>query len=72
MYNELMEWRIVLEQDKRTGGWAVWCPELSGRVSAGRTPLEAESNIQDAIRLYLQPTPLKLELVAVLKKVTVP
>ncbi|MCK6631069.1 MAG: type II toxin-antitoxin system HicB family antitoxin [Fimbriimonadaceae bacterium] len=67
-----MEWRIVLEQDKRTGDWAVWCPELPGCVSAGRTPLEAESNIQDAIRLYLQPMPLKLELGAVLKKVAVP
>ncbi|KAA0238974.1 MAG: type II toxin-antitoxin system HicB family antitoxin [Armatimonadetes bacterium] len=67
-----MEWRIVLEQDKRTGDWAAWCPELSGCVSAGRTAMEAESNIQDAARLYLQPMPLKLELGAVLKKVAVP
>ncbi len=72
MYNELMEWRIVLEQDKRTGDWAVWCPELPGCVSAGQTAAEAEGNIQNAIRLYLQPMPLKLEQGAVLKKVAVP
>ncbi|RIK01372.1 MAG: hypothetical protein DCC46_02065 [Armatimonadetes bacterium] len=66
-----MEWRVVLEQDKKTGDWAIWCPELPGCVSAGQTPSEAESNIQEAIRLYLQPTPLKLEQGAVVKKVAV-
>lgn len=40
MYNGNMEWRVVLEQDKKTGDWAIWCPELPGCVSAGQTPSE--------------------------------
>lgn len=71
MYNVRMEWRVVLEQDQQTGDWAVWCPELPGCVSAGRTPEEALSSIQEAIRLYLQPMPLKLSQGAVIKKVAV-
>jgi len=32
-----MNWRVVLERDKETGDWAVWCPELPGCTSAGET-----------------------------------
>lgn len=66
-----MEWRVVIEQDKKTGDWAIWCPELPGCVSAGRSQEEAEANIREAIRLYLDPMPLKLQEGAVLKSVAI-
>lgn len=50
-----MNWRVILEQDKETGDWAVWVPELPGCVSAGDTEEEALENIREAIALYLQP-----------------
>jgi predicted RNase H-like HicB family nuclease len=56
-----MKWRVVLERDSETGDWAVWCPELPGCTSAGSTKEEALENIKEAIALYLDPSPLKLE-----------
>ena len=52
-----MDWRIVVEQDTETGDWAVWCPELPGCASCGKTEEEAIENIKEAIALYLEPTP---------------
>jgi len=49
-----MECRVVLEQDPETGEYGVWCPELSGCVSAGATQEEAMANIREAIALYLE------------------
>lgn len=49
-----MKWRVILEQDQDTGDWAIWCPELPGCVSAGKTE-EALENIREAIQLYLEP-----------------
>ena len=49
-----MKWRVVLEPDPETHDWAVWCPELSGCVSAGVTQEDALRNICEAIELYLQ------------------
>lgn len=50
-----MKWRVVLERDPRTGDYAIWCPELPGCASAGRTKEEALTNIREAIELYLEP-----------------
>ena len=55
-----MKWRVVLERDAETGEWAAWCPELPGCTSAGETEDEALKNIQEAIELYLEPSPLDL------------
>jgi predicted RNase H-like HicB family nuclease len=66
-----MKWRVVFEKDGETGEWAVWCPELPGCVSAGDTQEEAEANIREAIELYLEPTPLKLDPGAVIKQIAV-
>lgn len=55
-----MKWRVVLEQDKETGEWAVWAPELPGCVSAGDTEADALENIKEAITLYLQPDPISV------------
>ncbi len=48
-----MKWRVILEPDHETG-WAVWCPELPGCVSAGETQQQALENIREAIQLYRQ------------------
>lgn len=66
-----MTWRVVLEQDSETNEFAVWCPELSGCVSAGSTKDEALENIKEAIQLYLEETPLHLEPNSVVLKVAV-
>ena len=66
-----MKWRIVLEQDPETQEWAAWCPELPGCTSAGRTEEEALCNVREAIELYLEPSPLKLEEGAVAREITV-
>jgi predicted RNase H-like HicB family nuclease len=47
-----MKWRVILEFDKETGDWAIWCPELPGCVSSGKTEEEAMENIREAIELY--------------------
>ena len=57
MYNRRMTWRVVLKQDPQTKDWAVWCPELPGCTSAGKTEDEALGNIKEAIELYLEPMP---------------
>jgi len=66
-----MKWRIVLEPDRETGEWAVWCPELPGCTSAGLTEQEALENIREAIALYLQPDDLELSAGAVIEEVSV-
>lgn len=66
-----MNWRVVLEKDPETGDYAVWCPELPGCTSAGRTEEEAIANIREAIALYLEPDDLTLPPAAVVRKVAV-
>jgi predicted RNase H-like HicB family nuclease len=56
-----MKWRVVLEKDKESGDWAVWCPELPGCASAGQTKQEALENMKEAIELYLEPAPIRLK-----------
>lgn len=52
-----MKLRVIVEYDDETGGYGVFCPELPGCASAGDTEEEALANIQEAIALYLEPTP---------------
>ena len=66
-----MKWRVVLEPDPETGDWAVWCPELPGCTSAGETEEDALRNIQAAIALYLEPTPMNLLPGAIIREVMV-
>ncbi|MEX0762635.1 MAG: type II toxin-antitoxin system HicB family antitoxin [Dehalococcoidia bacterium] len=53
-----MKWRVVLEYDPETEGYAAYCPELPGCASAGDTQEEAIENIKEAIALYLERSPL--------------
>ena len=64
-----MTWRVVLERDPETGDWAVWCPELPGCASAGRTEEEALEDIREAIELYLEPTPIEVGPGAVIREI---
>lgn len=66
-----MNWRVVVEKDEGTGEFAVWCPELPGCVSAGRTEDEAMANVREAIELYLEPSPINLEPGAVEREIAV-
>ena len=55
-----MKFRVVTEYDKETQSYAAYCPELPGCCSAGDTQEEALRNIKEAIALYLEPVPVKL------------
>lgn len=43
---------IVIEKDKH--GFFVFCPELQGCYSQGKTYEESLNNIKDAIRLHIE------------------
>ena len=48
-----MRYRILIEQDE-DGVFVAECPSLPGCVSQGKSRKEALSNIQDAIKGYLE------------------
>ncbi|MDZ7961013.1 MAG: type II toxin-antitoxin system HicB family antitoxin [Aulosira sp. DedQUE10] len=73
-----MKWRVILEPDRETGNWAIWCPELPGCTSAEETEQEALDNIREAMSttgyayaLYLEPDSIKLAPGAVTREVIV-
>jgi len=49
-----MKYRVVLEPDFESGGFAISCPSLPGCHSQGDTQEEALANIREAIRAYLE------------------
>ena len=55
-----MRLRVVVEYDSETGDYAASCPELPGCTSAGDSEEEALGNIKEAIALYLEPSPVKI------------
>jgi predicted RNase H-like HicB family nuclease len=55
-----MKFRAVLEYDPVAKSYSAVCPELPGCASAGDTEVWAHQNIEDAIRLYLEPADLHL------------
>ena len=56
-----MKFRVILEYDRKTRSYAVYCPELPGCTSAGDTEQEALDNIREAIALYFEPTQVRLK-----------
>jgi predicted RNase H-like HicB family nuclease len=48
-----MRYRILIEQDE-DGIFVAECPSLPGCISQGKSRKEALSNIQDAIKGYLE------------------
>jgi len=66
-----MHIRVVIEFDAEAKSYAAYCPELPGCTSCGDTEEEAQKNIQEAIDLYLEPTPLKLSDKATVRELTI-
>jgi len=66
-----MHIRVVIEYDAETRSYAAYCPELAGCTSCGDTEEEAQKNIQEAIALYLEPSPLKLPAKATVRELTI-
>jgi len=66
-----MKFRVVIERDLETGDYSAVCPELPGCASAGVTEAEAETNIREAIALYLAPGDIEVPRDAKLVEVTV-
>jgi len=56
-----MKLRVVLEPSDE-GGYTVLVPALPGCISEGNTREEALKNIEEAIRLYLEPVDEDFEL----------
>lgn len=65
-----MTFRVVIEFDPDTASFSAVCPELPGCASAGDTEEEARENIEEAIKLYLEPSDLDLPKDAKLVEVT--
>jgi predicted RNase H-like HicB family nuclease len=66
-----MKFRVVLEFDPDTNSYSAICPELPGCASAGDTEHEARANIEEAIRLYLEPGEISLPKTAKVSEVTI-
>ena len=48
-----MKFRVIIEQDE-DGFFVVECPNLPGCISQGKTRQESLTNINDAIKGYLE------------------
>jgi predicted RNase H-like HicB family nuclease len=48
-----MKFRVIIEQDE-DGVFVVECPNLPGCISQGKTRQESLTNINDAIKGYLE------------------
>ena len=66
-----MKFRIVIDFDPEANAYSAVCPELPGCASAGETEEEARANIEEAIRLYLEPCDLDLSESAKIAEVTI-
>ena len=56
-----MRIKVVLEPQEE-GGYTVYAPSLPGCISQGETKKEALRNIKEAIELYLETDPKKIQL----------
>ena len=54
-----MKFRLVVEEDTRTGRWSAVFPEIPGCASAGDTEREAVRNARQALTLWFKPSKLK-------------
>jgi len=48
-----MNYKVIIEPDRESGGYVAYCPTLRGCVSEGETIEEALENIKKAMRGYL-------------------
>ena len=62
---------MILEYDPQAESYSAVCPELPGCASAGFSEQEARRNIEEAIRLYLEPDDIEIPETAKLVEVTI-
>jgi predicted RNase H-like HicB family nuclease len=55
-----MNFRLLVDFDLRTKRWSAVFPELPGCASAGDTEEEAIANAREALSLWFEPVPIKL------------
>jgi predicted RNase H-like HicB family nuclease len=53
-FNKKFNFPIAIEKDMEDGGYIAYCPILKGCHTYGDTIKEAEKNIKEALRLYLE------------------
>jgi len=52
--------RLLVELDAETNRWSAVFPELPGCASAGDTEAEAIANAKEALELWFEPAPVKM------------
>ena len=67
-----MKLRLLVELDSVTKRWSAVFPELPGCASAGDTEKEAIANAKEALALWFEPAPVKLNKGAKLMELAVP
>ena len=67
-----MKLRLVIELGRETNRWSAVFPELPGCASAGDTEVEAIANAKQALKLWFEPSPVKLHKGAKLVELAVP
>ena len=67
-----MKLRLLIELDPVTKRWSAVFPELPGCASAGDSEAEAIANAREALALWFEPTPFKLNKGSKLMELAVP
>jgi predicted RNase H-like HicB family nuclease len=67
-----MKLRLLVEHDSETNRWSTVFPELPGCASAGDTEAEAIANAKEALELWFEPSPVKMNKGAKLMELAVP
>ena len=71
-YLTAMKVRLLVELDPETKRWLAVFPELPGCASAGDTEAEAIANAKEALELWFEPAPFKMNKGAKLMELAVP
>jgi predicted RNase H-like HicB family nuclease len=67
-----MKLRLLIELDPVTKRWSAVFPELPGCASAGDSEAEAIANAKEALALWFEHTPVKLNKGSKLMELAVP
>ena len=71
-YLTAMKVRLLVELDPETKRWSAVFPELPGCASAGDTEAEAIANAKEALELWFEPAPFKMNKGAKMMELAVP
>ena len=67
-----MKLRLLVQFDSVTKRWSAVFPELPGCATAGDTEAEAVANAREALALWFEPSPVKLDKGAKLLELSLP